>query len=86
MMPRSHGRCARMAHHRPILGVSQARRCVMPGLVLSRKSGGRVFIGDDIVVTVVRIRPDHVQLRFTAPKEVRVLREEIAPHKSTMER
>ena len=41
-------------------------------LVLTRKVGQRVFIGEDIVVTVTRIDKDKdtVSLGFDAPKEV----------------
>lgn len=46
-------------------------------LVLSRKVGQRVFVGDDIQVTVVDIRGDKVRLGFAAPSDVPVHREEI---------
>lgn len=46
-------------------------------LVLSRKEHQRILIGDDIVVTVVRIGPNQVRLGFDAPRDVSVVREEI---------
>ena len=48
-------------------------------LVLSRKLGERIVIGDRIVVTVVKL--DHGQVRqgIEAPREIAVFREEIAP-------
>lgn len=46
-------------------------------LVLSRKLGDSVFIGDNIKVTVVCIRGDKVRLGFSAPKETTVHRHEV---------
>ncbi len=46
-------------------------------LVLSRKSGQRIVIGDDIVVTVVEVRQDRVKLAFQAPTSVPIHREEV---------
>ena len=46
-------------------------------LVLTRRPGERVIIGDDIVVTISGIRGDQVRLGFTAPNEVPVYRKEI---------
>jgi carbon storage regulator len=46
-------------------------------LVLSRKLGEEVVIGDDIRVTVVAIRGNQVRLGFTAPAEVSIRREEL---------
>lgn len=47
-------------------------------LVLSRKSGERIVIGDNIEVEIVRISGDKVRLGILAPKEVIVLRKELA--------
>ena len=47
-------------------------------LVLRRKLGERVGIGDGIVVTVLRIGRDNVRLGFEAPSEIPVHREEVA--------
>ena len=47
------------------------------GLVLSRKINEAVKIGDDVTVTVLRIRDGKVRLKFDAPKGIPVHREEI---------
>jgi len=48
-------------------------------LVITRRSGQRLFIGDNVEVTVGRIFPDgRVRLCIKAPRSVRVVREEIA--------
>ena len=46
-------------------------------LVLSRRFGEVICIGKDIRITVVDIRGDKVRLGIEAPREVRVMREEI---------
>lgn len=46
-------------------------------LVLSRKTGERVQIGDDIVVTIVRVGPNSVRLGIEAPRDMSVLRDEL---------
>lgn len=46
-------------------------------LVLSRKTGERIWIGDDIAVTVVRITGGGVRLGIEAPSELPVVREEL---------
>ena len=46
-------------------------------LILTREKDERVFIGDDVIVTVVDIYKNKVRLGFTAPKEVAVHREEV---------
>ncbi|MCC7420471.1 MAG: carbon storage regulator [Planctomycetaceae bacterium] len=45
-------------------------------LVLSRRSNETIVLGESIRVTVVAIRPDHVQIGIEAPREVAVYREE----------
>lgn len=48
-------------------------------LVLSRHKNERILIGDDIVVTVVEVRDgDKVRLGIDAPKDVKIVREEVA--------
>ena len=47
-------------------------------LVLSRKSGEKILIGDRIVVTVVKIGNGGVRLGVDAPPELAVVREELA--------
>ncbi|GAB2693746.1 carbon storage regulator CsrA [Thalassiella azotivora] len=46
-------------------------------LVLTRRAGESVVIGDDVVVTVVEVRGDVVRLGIDAPREVKVHREEV---------
>ena len=46
-------------------------------LILTRKVGERVLIGDDISITVLSVRGNQVKLGVQAPKEVSVHREEI---------
>lgn len=46
-------------------------------LVLSRRAGERIQIGDQIEVTVVRIGPGVVRIGIEAPTEMTVLRDEV---------
>jgi carbon storage regulator len=46
-------------------------------LVLSRKKNETIVIGENIIVTVVDLRPDRVRLGIDAPTEVTVHRREI---------
>ncbi|CAB4191545.1 CsrA RNA-binding global regulator CsrA [uncultured Caudovirales phage] len=46
-------------------------------LVLTRKKEEKILIGDDVVVQVLEIRGDKVRLGITAPRDVRVDREEV---------
>ena len=46
-------------------------------LILTRKVQETVCIGDDITVTVLEVRGNHVRLGLTAPEDVDILREEI---------
>lgn len=48
-------------------------------LVLSRKTGERIHIGDDIVLTVLRIKGRQVRIAIEAPRETKVLRGELRP-------
>lgn len=47
-------------------------------LVLSRKRGERILIGDDVVVTIARIGPNNVRVGIEAPRDVKIIREELA--------
>jgi carbon storage regulator len=47
-------------------------------LVLSRKAGEKVVIGNSITVTVVSVTGNKVRLAFDAPDQVRILRAELA--------
>jgi carbon storage regulator len=46
-------------------------------LVLTRKTGERVLIGDDIVVTVLETRGDGIRIGIEAPRGVKIQRDEI---------
>lgn len=46
-------------------------------LVLSRKVGERIVIGDDVEVTVVRLGPSRVRLGIVAPEGKRIIRSEL---------
>ena len=52
-------------------------------LVLSRKLGEKIVIGDNIVVTVVKIDRNQIRIGIEAPHDVPVYREEILPARST---
>lgn len=46
-------------------------------LVLSRKPGERILIGEDIAVTVVRIGPNTVRIGIDAPRDMNIVRDEL---------
>lgn len=46
-------------------------------LVLSRKVGERICVGENVFVTVVRIGPNAVRLGIEAPKGMNIMREEL---------
>jgi len=53
-------------------------------LVLSRKPGERILIGDEIAVTVVRIGPNTVRIGIEAPRTMNIVRDELcAPETAT---
>jgi carbon storage regulator len=47
-------------------------------LVLTRKVGERIRIGEDVVITVVRINGTAVRLGVQAPAHMAVVRQELA--------
>ena len=55
-------------------------------LVLSRKVGERILIGDKIAVTVVKIGHGGVRIGVEAPPELAVVREELAKELERTER
>lgn len=46
-------------------------------LVLHRKPGEAITIGDDVVIEVVRVTANNVYIGITAPKSVKILRAEL---------
>jgi carbon storage regulator len=47
-------------------------------LVLSRRLGEQVVLGNGITLTVVEVKGNRVRLAFDAPDQVRILRAELA--------
>ena len=50
-------------------------------LVLTRKLMERLYIGDDVCVTVVRLEGGQVRLGIEAPRDVSVVRAELVPER-----
>lgn len=46
-------------------------------LILTRKLGERINIGDDIIITLVEIKGNQVKLGIDAPKSIAIHRHEI---------
>jgi carbon storage regulator len=46
-------------------------------LVLTRKTGEAIQIGDDIEITVLSVKGDQIKLGINAPKNVEIHRKEI---------
>ena len=46
-------------------------------LILSRRESERIHLGDDIIVTIVRVNGDKVRIGVQAPPHIRVLRTEL---------
>ena len=46
-------------------------------LVLTRRAGESVMIGDNVIITVLEARGDVIRLGIEAPREVQVHREEV---------
>ena len=46
-------------------------------LVLSRKENEGILIGKDILITVIDIDKEKVRLGINAPKDIRVIRQEL---------
>jgi carbon storage regulator CsrA len=54
-------------------------------LVLTRKANEEILIGDDIKITLVRIRGNSVRIGIEAPREVRVVRGELVDRDSEVD-
>lgn len=48
-------------------------------LVLSRKFGEKIYIGDDICITIVDIDRGKIRLGIEAPRSTAIYREELLP-------
>jgi len=49
-------------------------------LILSRKEGEKIKVGDNVIIELVEICPDgRIRLGITAPKEVPIYRTELLP-------
>jgi carbon storage regulator len=48
-------------------------------LVLSRKLGEKIYIGDNICITVVDIDRGKIRLGIEAPRDVPIYRQELLP-------
>jgi carbon storage regulator len=48
-------------------------------LVLSRKPGQRLQIGNDITITITRVEHGSVKIGVEAPKDVAIIRTELLP-------
>ncbi len=46
-------------------------------LVLTRKRGQSILVGDDIEITILEVDRDHVKVGINAPKSVKVYRREL---------
>jgi carbon storage regulator len=46
-------------------------------LVLSRRPGESIVIGNQVVVTIVEVRGDQIRIGIDAPRDVQVHREEV---------
>ena len=55
-------------------------------LVLSRKPGEQIRVGDNITITVVEVRGNRVKIGIEAPRSVGVVRSELESHPATVGR
>ena len=55
-------------------------------LVLSRKPGEKILIGDEVTVTIVRIGPNTVRIGIEAPRNMNIVRKELTEPGQRVER
>ena len=48
-------------------------------LILARKIGEKIYIGDNVCITVVDILHDKIRLGIESPRDVPVYRQELLP-------
>lgn len=46
-------------------------------LILTRRTGESIVIGDDVIITIIRVVGNQVRLGIEAPKDIPIHREEI---------
>jgi len=46
-------------------------------LVMTHKTGDRIFIGDNVSIDIIECRGGRVRLGYNAPKEVTILRDKV---------
>jgi carbon storage regulator len=46
-------------------------------LVLTRRAGESLMIGDEIEISVIEVQVDKAKIGITAPKNIRILRKEL---------
>jgi carbon storage regulator len=51
-------------------------------LVLSRKLGEKIYIGENVIITVVDIDRGKIRLGIEAPRDVPIYRQELLPLKN----
>lgn len=53
-------------------------------LVLTRKEGEQIRIGEDVIVTVVRVSGDKIRIGIEAPAQTLILRNELRANNETI--
>ena len=66
---------ARVREPRPTTAANQIKGCAL--LILTRRPGESVKIGDKVTITVLGVKGGQVRLGFSAPANVAVHREEV---------
>ena len=55
-------------------------------LVLSRKESEKIMLGEDIVLTIVRVTGDRVRIGIEAPGDMLILRKELDTNESDLKK
>ena len=53
----------------------------MPGLTIGRTVGQSIFIGDNVTITVLRIKGLKTRIQIDAPRDIPVIRSELCQKK-----